>query len=503
MIQGVSGSETLWSSDPSVGVTTKTKQQIYGKELALVLNIFSRSFRQSLIGVGVVGALITGSGCENMEEPKSFFDPSQVGRIKDEPLVVPILTKLNIGTEEQEAEFAGARDVTAADLVATASDYSVSPNDVLSISISDLLGPNTVSDRTIRVTQTGKISLPLLNQPITVEGKTEQQVEQAIKDAYRDAQILQNAQVSVSVMEARGRTYSVLGAVTAPGLYAIYDTDFRLLDALVTARDVTNTVGTETVYVIRKKKPSTDTVVPSETPKAQPGVDPLAPQSDASSLMPRRSVMLQDGTAPTGTKVTVEGQEMELNPPTTPESGAIVAEPSVAQPPESKEPFEFNALKEPTDREVIKIPYQALRMGQLKYNIVILPGDLIFVPGPVIGEYYMGGNVLAPGAYSLSARKITLTQAVVAARGLNEVAWPSRTEIIRRLPGDKQVFVKVDLDKIFAGQEPDIYLKPDDRVNVGTHVIAPFLAAFRNGFRLTYGFGFLYDRNYADENQTN
>lgn len=470
----------------------------------MVLNFISRSFRRGFIGVGVVGALVTGSGCENIEEPKSFFDPAQVGRIKDEPLVVPILTKLNIGTEEQEAEFAGARDVTAADLVVTASDYSVSPNDVLSISISDLLGPNTVSDRTIRVTQTGKISLPLLNQPLSVEGKTEQQVEQAIKDAYRDAQILQNAQVSVSVMEARGRTYSVLGAVGAPGLYAIYDTDFRLLDALVTAKDVTNTVGTETIYVIRKKKEAAqDAPVPADAPKAQPGVDPLAPQSDASSLMPRRSVMLQDGTAPAGTKVTVEGRDMELSAPTTPEPGAITAEPSAAQPAESKEPFEFNALKEPTDREVIKIPYQALRMGQLKYNIVILPGDLVFVPGPVIGEYYMGGNVLAPGAYSLSARKITLTQAVVAARGLNEVAWPSRTEIIRRLPGDKQVFVKVDLDKIFAGQEPDIYLKPDDRVNVGTHVIAPFLAAFRNGFRLTYGFGFLYDRNYADENQTN
>jgi protein involved in polysaccharide export with SLBB domain len=142
-------------------------------------------------------------------------------------------------------------------------------------------------------------------------------------------------------------------------------------------------------------------------------------------------------------------------------------------------------------------------MGQLKYNIVILPGDLIFVPGPTIGEYYMGGNVQAPGAYSLAARKITLTQAVVAARGLNEVAWPSRTEIVRRLPGDKQVFVKVDLDKIFAGQEPDIYLKPDDRINVGTHVVAPFLAAFRNGFRLTYGFGFLYDRNYGDDDNNN
>jgi protein involved in polysaccharide export with SLBB domain len=258
------------------------------------------------MGAGMVGVLAIAVGCENMEEPKSFFDPAQVGRIKDEPLVVPILSKLNIGAEEEDAEFSGARDVTQADLLATASDYSVSPNDVLSVSISDLLGPNTVSDRTIRVTQTGKISLPLLQQPIAVDGKTEQQVEAAIKDAYRDAQILQNAQVSVSVIEARGRTYSVLGAVGAPGLYAIYDTDFRLLDALVTARDVANTVGTDTIYVIRKKDDADNgDAAPVNQPNAQPGVDPLAPQSDASSLLPRKSVMLQDGTAPAGSKVIV------------------------------------------------------------------------------------------------------------------------------------------------------------------------------------------------------
>lgn len=468
----------------------------------MVPNIISRTFTRTLMGAGMVGVLAIAVGCENMEEPKSFFDPAQVGRIKDEPLVVPILDKLNIGAAEEDAQFAGARDVTQADLVATASDYSVSPNDVLSVSISDLLGPNTVSDRTIRVTQTGKISLPLLNQPISVEGKTEQQIEQAIKDAYRDAQILQNAQVSVSVMEARGRTYSILGAVGAPGLYAIYDTDFRLLDALVTARDVSNTVGTDVIYVIRKKNAAAgDQGAPAEQPKAKPGVDPLAPQSDASSILPRKSVMLQDGTAPAGSKVIVEGKEVEVTAPPAAKEGAVVTQPAAEG--DNAEAFEFNALKEPTDREVIKIPYQSLKMGQLKYNVVIKAGDLIYVPGPVIGEYYMGGNVQAPGAYSLSARKITLTQAVVAARGLNDVAWPSRTEIVRRLPGDKQVFVKIDLDKIFAGQEPDIYLKADDRVNVGTHVVAPFLAAFRNGFRLTYGFGFLYDRNYGDDNNNN
>ena len=33
--------------------------------------------------------------------------------------------------------------------------------------------------------------------------------------------------------------------------------------------------------------------------------------------------------------------------------------------------------------------------------------------------------------------------------------------------------------------------------DIGTNALAPFIAAIRNGFRFTYGFGFLYDRNFA------
>jgi hypothetical protein len=48
-----------------------------------------------------------------------------------------------------------------------------------------------------------------------------------------------------------------------------------------------------------------------------------------------------------------------------------------------------------------------------------------------------------------------------------------------------------------------LYLKSDDQVMVGTIIWAPFVAAIRNGFRITYGFGFLYDRNYFEENNSN
>jgi hypothetical protein len=58
--------------------------------------------------------------------------------------------------------------------------------------------------------------------------------------------------------------------------------------------------------------------------------------------------------------------------------------------------------------------------------------------------------------------------------------------------------IQLDLDAIFAGNAPDFYLKPNDIVNVGSHAVAGFLAVLRNAFRLSYGFGFVYDRNFAD-----
>jgi hypothetical protein len=57
----------------------------------------------------------------------------------------------------------------------------------------------------------------------------------------------------------------------------------------------------------------------------------------------------------------------------------------------------------------------------------------------------------------------------------------------------------VNLPKIFAGEQPDVYLRPYDTVNVGTNALAPFLAAIRGAFRFTYGFGFIYDRNFYNQ----
>jgi protein involved in polysaccharide export with SLBB domain len=128
---------------------------------------------------------------------------------------------------------------------------------------------------------------------------------------------------------------------------------------------------------------------------------------------------------------------------------------------------------------------------------VIHPRDTIYVPPAEQGTYYMGGHVTRPGAYTLNGQRVTLKQAIIAASMLDPLAIPQRTDVVRRLGPDREVWVRVDLSKLFAGTQPDVYIKPDDQVLVGTNAIAPYLAAFRNAFRITYGAGFIYDRNFA------
>lgn len=545
-----------------------------------------------------------GSGCSstNPLDIKSWIDPSELaGRTRKDTLVVKILNQVDPSVEEPNRDFVTAQPPKQEDLVVNASDYVISKNDQLSVEISDLNGPGTQTVKTTRVSESGNISLPYVGQ-IKGEGLTEYELEQAIIKAYKDAKIIERAQVSVAVNEARGRAISILGAVNQPGQYALIDPDFRVLDALTLARDATSTLLTD-LYIIRRtdlsrpsaKKPAegavpeSPAVPPTSAPVPKPaggGVDDIKPRSSIEDSRPSRHVamvnpsspraaslkgrmlppltstgsqgnlpLLLADTAPTpggtaddkGRFVIIDGKKVyiggdsavpsptpeptpaptpapapapvpaDVTPPAptptpavAPTPAGVPTPPLVATPvpvaPGSMEPVVpagtfggFRDLSAPDNVRIIHIPLDRLRSGELQYNIVIKPKDMIIVQNLPIGEYYMGGHISQPGAYTLTQRHITLKQAVIAAHMLDQLAIPERTDIVRRIGPDKEVFVRVNLAKIFEGEAPDIFLKPDDQVTVGTNFVAPFIAAVRGAFRFTYGFGFLYDRNFAAE----
>jgi polysaccharide biosynthesis/export protein len=528
--------------------------------------------RIALVATFVLSIL---AGCEpyyRAGEINSFFDPSepQIRPRNSAPLVKPILDTLDPMIEEPNDQYANATDVQPDDLLPIQGDYTIGKNDLINVSIYDLLGEGTgQTTKTVRVSESGSIALDFIK-PVRAEGLTEQQLQDEIRQAYSDAGQIRNARVTVDVAEQAARTYSIYGNVAGVGRYQILENNFRLLDALILAKGLGETQGVDTCYVIRKPPPPPVPVVPAEQTPAPSGPDettpaPAAPTtqllqppqsrgnwrsepammdaaSDAAGTQPAPAVIAPDnGASPSGV---VAGQPVATSAPATePGAGAAdagaapaagntpVAETATSSPatqntsatqaagaatepevatatqPGSSSPgglagFKFNAPSG-TEQRVIKVPLHDLLNGRLDYNIVIHPGDVIFVPDPVTGEFYMAGHIQRSGPYSLTARKITLKQAIVSAGMFDQAAIPGRSEIIRRIGDNKEVYARVDLFKVFAGEQPDMYLKPNDIVMVGTNAWAPFLAAIRNGFRISYGFGFSYDENYSPQGNNN
>jgi len=149
-------------------------------------------------------------------------------------------------------------------------------------------------------------------------------------------------------------------------------------------------------------------------------------------------------------------------------------------------------------QRIIRVPLKPLLRGDARYNVVIRPGDTVRVPVPSSGTIYMMGQVARPGAFQLTD-KLTLSNAIAAAGGLSGIAIPERVDLTRMVGNDRAATIRVNLRAIMAGTQPDIYLKRNDRINVGTNFWALPVAVIRGGFRTNYGFGFLLDRNFGND----
>lgn len=152
-------------------------------------------------------------------------------------------------------------------------------------------------------------------------------------------------------------------------------------------------------------------------------------------------------------------------------------------------------------QRVIEVPAAPLQRGIAKFNVVIRPGDLISLPIDGSGLYYMAGpGINRPGTYNISpATEVTLLRAIAAANGISSIGIPERVDLTRRVGTDSQATIRLNVRAIAEGTAPDILLKPDDLLNFGTNFWATPLAVIRNGFRATYGFGFLLDRNFGND----
>lgn len=491
------------------------------------------------------------SGCNN-----DILDPTQLGRFEPTPVVNVILSTLGVA-DEPSPTYEGSEDPRPEDLIEYEQDYVLGPGDVVRISIYELYQEGRYFINEFIVTETGRISIPDVG-IVSAEGLTETKLEQEIADILSPS-ILKNPSVTVVVQNSESRFFSIWGqGVARSSRFQIPRTTFRLTDAISLAggigdfnvsyvyvsrdirqQDVIPTINgdfpdneatdfdqkrleeqmleiiTPTVHRNRS-----DIIITSAEMITQQELESLASPEDIEPIddvqtEPRNiAELLPKQQKPTRIEWTFEdGKWKPINVEGQPTESAL--KPEVLKP-ETVPPLQQSGNDIPsgfgladigsteTVTRVIKIPRDLLESGDPRYNIVIRAGDRITVPRDVVGEFWIGGNVNAPGAYPLTGREITLKQAIINAQGLNQLAWPKKVEVIRRLGKNKaglaqEEIVLVDLDKIAKGLQPDFFIKPFDTINVGTHGTSRWLAVLRNAFRATYGFGFIYDRNFASE----
>jgi polysaccharide biosynthesis/export protein len=456
-----------------------------------VAGALTRAVRLALI---LGASIIPLSGCD--QSPwNDFLDPAEPKIVDPDqkPLVVPILDTLASGIEGPYAVFPDATDIEPDDLIPEVADYKIGPNDLVSVSVFDLLGAGTGEQvKVVRVTETGSISLEFIP-PVKAQGLTERELEVAVAKAYEDARLIHNARVSVQVQDARARTFSIQGNVALPGEYPITRPDFRMLDAFAISNGPANPVGVDYAYVIRKAAEPAAAVEPNQPTNTNNPMVP-SPQPNIPTSGPADLLSPPSSTEPTGPQGRAPAGSSDRTMAMDNLPGA-----------DAPTPFKFDDVEKPADQRIIRVPVdQLLQKGELKYNIVIHPGDMIIVPDPIVGVYYLGGHVGRPGVFTLSGGdKVTLKKAWIAAGGEDVFSFPSRAEVVRRVGTNREVCARVDLSKVLAMEQPDIYLKPNDVVYVGTHFIAPFLTAVRTSLQVTNGIDLEYSEDFGGNNNNN
>ncbi len=342
--------------------------------------------------------------------------------------------------------------------------------------------------------------------------------------------IMKNPTVTINLVEGGALTYIIHGHVNRPGRYTLQDPTLRLLDALTMSDGVP--LSTRRIYVVRQVAVAREFQA-SWHPDAEAGRSKSSSSSKTPPPVDIESLINQlkdDGTSKTtppspgawaaSGDPPIDVEDVSPSPITLPQ---VDAGDSTAS--ESQEPFVYlpdkkqwvrarRSSDEPVQSEtskaasasnlmverVIEIPYQRLSHGDTSLNLVIRPGDQLYVDGPPVGYVYVSGEVMAPNAYPLpAADPLTLSRLIAMAGGLGALAIPDRVDLVRQVDEGREATIRLDLGAIRRRTEPDVVIKPNDHVLVGTNWFAYPLAVLRNGLRMNYGFGFLLDRNFGND----
>lgn len=509
-----------------------------------------------MLVAGLAAGPLVMSGCE----VDSYMDPSVVGRWEHTPTVVPILERL-ASVEGPPNEGVETTKVRPEDLIPEVQVYRIGPGDRLEIRIQDLFATGQREEFAREVDPRGFIDLPQVPaisvDRLSAE-QVQEAIAKAYRDAavlanpIIEVQISERRRLTFNVIGAVGQPglyqiprpdYRLLEAVNQAGrVTENVQSVFVIRQIPLTPEAEGRTSdGTQNQPSRPANTTNSDSAPKANTPANDPRVIDLIDELSKPPANPGRVAGSQASAQPIDNRrraaIDLEQPNGAAAPAATPSNAAasasnrgdtkwifrdgqwvpeeqpvpaappavttgngrrpaedLPAGPNGARPAQPTAPAAQNILTQ----RVIEVPMAALLAGSANVNIVIRPGDIIRVPSPAEGLVYVTGQVQRPGPYNLpQAGRLTLTRSITAAGGLSSTAIPERVDITRMVGPDRQAIVRVNLRAIYEGTQPDLFLRADDQVNVGTNFFALPLAVLRNGFRASYGFGFILDRNFG------
>ena len=99
----------------------------------------------------------------------------------------------------------------------------------------------------------------------------------------------------------------------------------------------------------------------------------------------------------------------------------------------------------------------------LGLNIVLRNGDIVSVPQAE--RFFVYGYVNKPGAFNL-AKPTTVLEAVAMAEGVDHDRGSPEYCMLKRNATDGQQHIPIDLEAIRKGKKPNLYLEPNDIIDV-------------------------------------
>lgn len=111
--------------------------------------------------------------------------------------------------------------------------------------------------------------------------------------------------------------------------------------------------------------------------------------------------------------------------------------------------------------------------GNADLNIPVYGGDVVHVPKT--GIFFVDGAVKGAGEYNLKGR-ITLTQAIGMAKGLDDAASHSDIRIFRENGKPEKEVITIDYDDILDGKTTDVEIRDKDIVIVSSNAVKRFFS---------------------------